>query len=60
MRALAALVGQEGRVVGIDASETMLGVARERSRASALPVEFTVGDAFALDFPDDAFDACRG
>jgi SAM-dependent methyltransferase len=58
-RVLAALVGQDGLVVGIDTSETMIGVARERSRASSLPVEFTVGDAFALDFPDHTFDACR-
>lgn len=58
-RALAALVGQDGRVVGIDASEIMIGVARERSRASSLPVEFALGDLRALSFPDGAFDACR-
>lgn len=46
-------------MVGIDASETMIGVARERSRDGSLPIEFALGDALALDFPDDAFDACR-
>jgi SAM-dependent methyltransferase len=58
-RVLASLVGGNGKVVGIDASETMIGVARERSRATSVPVEFAVGDALALDFPDGAFDACR-
>ncbi|MDQ2790637.1 MAG: hypothetical protein DLM60_18190 [Pseudonocardiales bacterium] len=58
-RLLAALVGPDGRVVGIDASEAMVGVARERSTDSSLPVEFALGDVRALKFPDDAFDACR-
>jgi len=34
-------------------------VARERSQASSLPVQFAVGDAFTLDFSDNTFDACR-
>lgn len=58
-RMLASLVGPDGHVIGIDASETMIRVARERSRASSLPVEFAVGDALNLDFPDSAFGACR-
>ncbi len=58
-RMLASLMGPDGRVIGIDASETMVGVARERSRGSSLPVEFTVGDACALNFSDDTFDASR-
>lgn len=58
-RMLASLVGPDGHVIGIDASETMIGVARERSRASSLPVGFAVGDAFTLDFSGRAFDACR-
>ena len=37
---LASLVGSDGHVIGIDASETMISVARERSQASSLPVQF--------------------
>lgn len=58
-RMLGSLVAPAGRVIGVDASETMISVARERSRGSALPVEFTVGDACMLDFADDTFDAAR-
>lgn len=58
-RILASLVGPHGQVTGIDASKTMIEVAQERSSASALPVQFAVGDVFSLDFSDSAFDACR-
>ncbi len=58
-RMLASLVGPDGHVIGIDASETMIGAARERSKASSVPVEFAVGDAFTLDFSDSEFDGCR-
>ncbi|MGH3889183.1 MAG: methyltransferase domain-containing protein [Pseudonocardiaceae bacterium] len=58
-RLLASLVGETGQVVGIDASQTMIDVARERSRASSLPVEFALCDVCALAFPDNTFDACR-
>jgi ubiquinone/menaquinone biosynthesis C-methylase UbiE len=58
-RALASLIGKTGRVVGIDASQTMIDVARQRSRDGSRPIEFALGDALALDFPDDTFDACR-
>ena len=33
--------------------------ARQRGAALGLPLEFAVGDAHALDFPDDSFDAAR-
>lgn len=59
VRMLASLVGPTGRVIGIDASKSMIDVAHQRSRSSALPVSFAVGNAFSLDFLDDAFDACR-
>ncbi|MDT5326211.1 MAG: hypothetical protein QOF25_3363 [Mycobacterium sp.] len=58
-RMLASLVGPDGHVIGIDASETMIGAARERSKASSVPVGFAVGDAFTLDFSDSEFDRCR-
>lgn len=54
---LASLVGDAGAVVGIDSSETMIEVAKERARGVRASVEFAVGDAFALDFADDTFDA---
>ncbi|MBI4487118.1 MAG: methyltransferase domain-containing protein [Acidobacteria bacterium] len=43
-------------VTGVDASEQMLAIARQRADAEGLAVKFVVGDAHALDFPDRAFD----
>jgi SAM-dependent methyltransferase len=57
--ALAADLGVDGELVGIDASEQMLGVARDNAKTAGCRVRFTVGDAHALDEPDDAFDAAR-
>jgi ubiquinone/menaquinone biosynthesis C-methylase UbiE len=59
VRALAALVGPSGRAVGVDASETMVAESRKRSEGLDSSVEFAVGDALRLDFPDNSFDACR-
>jgi SAM-dependent methyltransferase len=59
VRAMAAMVGATGRAVGLDGSATMIAAARERSAESGLPVEFLVGDAHRLDFPDASFDGCR-
>ncbi|MCV0403973.1 MAG: ubiquinone/menaquinone biosynthesis methyltransferase [Chloroflexi bacterium] len=57
-RALAAVVGPSGRVVGIDASGAMLRVARRRRASSASGrVEYVLGDALSLPAADDAFDA---
>lgn len=58
-RLLAGLVGPEGEVVGVDASEGMVAEACKRSEAGGLPVAFQVGDARTLDFPDASFDGCR-
>jgi SAM-dependent methyltransferase len=57
--ALAADLGPGGEAVGIDASAAMLAVACDRAGDVTCPVRFTVGDATALDEPDDAFDAVR-
>jgi len=46
-------VGPGGRVCGIDASESMLALARRRGAA----VELAVGDVLKLPFPDASFDA---
>ena len=55
-RAAIALANRGARVTGIDASTEMLRVARERA-AAGRPIDFAVGDAHALEFPDRAFDA---
>lgn len=57
--AIAALVGPDGWVVGLDASARMVEEARRRAAGRDLPVEFRVGRAEELDLPDGAFDACR-
>jgi demethylmenaquinone methyltransferase/2-methoxy-6-polyprenyl-1,4-benzoquinol methylase len=55
--ALARRVTPSGRVVGLDFAERMLARARAKAAAAATPVEFVRGDALALPFADDAFDA---
>ena len=49
---MAAEVGPDGRVYGIDPSESMLASAGRRDA----PVEFGPGDALVLPFPDEQFD----
>ena len=52
-RKLAAAVGPDGRVTGVDPSEAAIGYARRR----ALPtMTFAVGGAQHLDLPDSSFD----
>lgn len=58
-RELAESVG-DGRVVGVDLSETMTETARRRCAGAALPLEFTQGDLRALPFADGTFGATRG
>lgn len=59
VRTLAQRVGRTGRVVGVDTSTTMIEEARKRTAGQPLPVEYYVGDAQRLDFPDETFDGCR-
>ncbi|MGD9573703.1 MAG: bifunctional demethylmenaquinone methyltransferase/2-methoxy-6-polyprenyl-1,4-benzoquinol methylase UbiE [Thermoleophilia bacterium] len=54
---LAHRVTPSGRVVGLDFAEEMLVRAREKAAARGQDVEFVAGDALALPFGDDAFDA---
>jgi ubiquinone/menaquinone biosynthesis C-methylase UbiE len=58
-RDIARFVGPTGHVTGLDYSEAMIEVARERSQASDLPVEFQLGDAQNLIFADSSFDRYR-
>jgi SAM-dependent methyltransferase len=55
-RAAILLARGGGRVTGVDASAEMLAVARQRAVDAAVDVEFAVGDAHALAFPDRSFE----
>ncbi|MCV2458426.1 methyltransferase domain-containing protein [Streptomyces sp. ICN988] len=57
--AMAAELPAGGRVVGVDASHTMVTEATARAAGSGAPVLFTVGSALAVPFPDQTFDRCR-
>lgn len=52
---LASLVEPGGSVVGVDTSETMLGLARQRNQQSP-STEFRLGDAVAIPVADDFAD----
>ena len=56
---LAQDLGERGELVGVDASERMLRVARSNARSARCRVRFTLGDARSLDEPDASFDAAR-
>lgn len=58
VRSLAEMVGETGRVVGIDSSKAMVTEARKRSKG-LLPIEYRVGDAQKLNFAANSFEACR-
>jgi ubiquinone/menaquinone biosynthesis C-methylase UbiE len=57
--AMAQLLQGRGRIVGLDSSATMLETARARAAGTDLPVEFRLGDVYALDSADGVFDGCR-
>ena len=57
--ALGAVLGTEGEVVGVDASAEMIAGAWSRARIARCRVRFAVGNALALDEPDDCFDVVR-
>jgi len=50
------MTGAGASVTGVDASDEMLKVARERAAAQHADVHFAIGDAHALAFPDRSFD----
>ncbi|HWG45421.1 MAG TPA: methyltransferase domain-containing protein [Gemmataceae bacterium] len=58
-RALARLVVPDGSVVGVDGSQHMIAVAKQRAEGCGLPIEFQAGDAHRLAFADNHFDASR-
>jgi SAM-dependent methyltransferase len=57
-RRVALSIGPNGRVVGLDVSPEMLGVARKVTLipSSAAPIEWREGNASALPFEDESFD----
>lgn len=55
--ALSDAVGPQGRVTGVDFSRRMLEVARRKAEREGRDVLIQWGDATALEFPDNAFDA---
>jgi SAM-dependent methyltransferase len=58
---VAVLVGPHGRVVGLDISEGMIAIARERAAALGLGhAEFRVEDVTTVALPDAGFDAVLG
>lgn len=56
---IARRVGPTGHALGIDASPLIVAEATRRAQSRNLPVEFRVGDAFALDLPEASVDRCR-
>lgn len=58
-RAIAQLVGEDGRVVGVDLSSALVEEARRRTPKTLANIEFIVADGHALPFSDGEFDAVR-
>jgi len=54
---MAAVVGPDGRIDGIDSAEGYVETARRRC-GKLENVKFTLGDAYALPYDDGTFDAC--
>jgi ubiquinone/menaquinone biosynthesis C-methylase UbiE len=57
--ALARIVGTTGHVVGVDLSNELVSLARQRADAAGVQIEFRVGDMAALDLPDAMFHGVR-
>ena len=55
-RAAFLLAAAGAQTIGVDASQEMLAVARSRAVGAPRSVEFRVGDAHHLEFPDRSFD----
>jgi ubiquinone/menaquinone biosynthesis C-methylase UbiE len=55
-RAALLLAAAGARVTGVDASEEMLAIARQRAAHEGIALPFVMGDAHALEFPDRSFD----
>jgi ubiquinone/menaquinone biosynthesis C-methylase UbiE len=49
--------GSEVRITGVDISQAMLAIARERAQALGREIDLRVGDAQKLEFPSERFDS---
>ena len=56
---LAAIVGPQGRVAGVDLSAAMIEAARRTAAASGLAIELQPASVYQLPFADGEFDAVR-
>ena len=56
---LASRVGKEGRVNGIDTSDSLIKEAQRRTEGLDVSLHFQPGDAHSLRFEDSSFDVCR-
>lgn len=54
--AIARRLGKNGTAVGVDISEPMIELARQRAEAASIEPRFIVGDAQVYAFDDDSFD----
>jgi len=59
VRQIRNLLGEQGEVVGVDASQNMIDLARERDASSQYRSTFEVADIQHLPFEASTFDACR-
>ena len=59
VRTLAGIVGNNGLVVGLDSSKTMITAANARLRGLKISAKYILGDAHQLNLTDDIFDICR-
>lgn len=58
-RQIRSLLGEQGSVVGVDASQNMIDLARERDDSSQYRSTFEVADIQHLPCETSSFDACR-
>ena len=56
---LAELVGDDGRVTGLDINADIVAEARRRMADLGIKAEFVGGDAYELPFSDNSFDRCQ-
>jgi ubiquinone/menaquinone biosynthesis C-methylase UbiE len=56
---MAKMVGLSGNVQGIDISETLVSISKERYGSSGLPLHFQVADVLEQPFADASFDRIR-
>lgn len=56
---MATYVGEQGHVVGLDFSQTMIDEATRRAQTTTLPISFMQGNIYQLPFADNSLAGCR-